>query len=145
MALTRPSIMSLGATISAPAWARLAAVRAEQIERGIVVDFEAVAAFDNHAAVAVAGVFAKADVGDEDQLFGGAGSADGAQRPCCTMPFRPGAGALLILAFRQAEKQQATQAEAGGFFSFANRFIDREIEDAGHGADSLRRHLRRGR
>jgi hypothetical protein len=47
----------------------------------------------------------------------------------------PGAGALLVFAFRQAEEQQAADAEAGGFFGFADRFVDGEVEDAGHGAD----------
>ena len=41
----------------------------EQIEGGVVLDLEAVAGFDDHAAVAVAGVLAEADVGDEDQLL----------------------------------------------------------------------------
>jgi hypothetical protein len=41
--------------------------------------------FDD-AAVAVAGVLAQADVGDEDQLFGAADCLM-ARRPCCTIPF----------------------------------------------------------
>ena len=35
----------------------------------------------------------------------------------------------------QAEEQQAAEAEAGGFFGFADGFVDGEVEDAGHGAD----------
>ena len=41
----------------------------KQVEGGVVVDFEAVCSFDHHAAVAVAGVFAEADVGDENELL----------------------------------------------------------------------------
>ena len=70
MAPTRPSIMSLGATTSALARAWLTAVVGEQIEGGVILDLEAVAGLDDHAAVAVAGVLAEADVGDEHQLLG---------------------------------------------------------------------------
>ena len=64
---TRPSIMSLGATTSAPARACETAVLGEQLERGVVVDAAVVA---HHAAVAVAGVLAEADVGDHDAARG---------------------------------------------------------------------------
>ena len=47
----------------------------------------------------------------------------------------PGAGALLVFGFRQAEEQQAADAELRGLFGFADGFVDGEIEDAGHGAD----------
>ena len=71
MASTRPSIMSVGATMSAPAWARETAVRAS---RGRVASFSIVDSWspagicvDHDAAVAVRGVLAEADVGDEDE------------------------------------------------------------------------------
>jgi hypothetical protein len=79
MARTRPSIMSLGATMSAPASAWLAAVR-EQFQRRIVQNFSAC----DDAAMAVLHVFAQADVGDDQQrrqfLFQQA-------HVCWTMPF----------------------------------------------------------
>ena len=135
MAATRPSIMSLGATTSAPARARLTAVRASRSRVGVVFDLEAVAGFDDHAAVAVAGVLAEADVGDEDQLLGGRRGLEGAQALLHDAVVVICAGALLVLGFGQAEEQQAAEAEAGGFFGFANGFVDGEVEDAGHGAD----------
>ena len=113
----------------------------KQLERGIVGDFEigigAVARFDDHAAMAVAGVLAEANVGDEDQLFSGCGLLERAQRLLHDAVFIPGAGALLVFCVRQAEKQQAAEAEPRGFFGFAHGFVHREIEDAGHGGDGF--------
>ena len=109
----------------------------EQFERGIVVDFESIAALDDDAAVTVAGVLAEADVSDKDKFFGGRGLAKSAQALLDDAAVTPGAGALLVLGFRQAEQQQAADAEARGFFSFFDRFVDGEVEDAGHGTDCL--------
>ena len=64
MAATRPSIMSEGAMMSAPAWAQVTAIWASRGRRRVVVHLAAV----DHAAVAVVGVLAEADVGDELQL-----------------------------------------------------------------------------
>ena len=72
MAATRPSIMSLGATMSAPAWARLTAVRASSSSVGSLSTSKPSPVFDDDAAVAVAGVLAEADVGDEDEFLCGA-------------------------------------------------------------------------
>ena len=107
----------------------------QEFEGGVVVDFEAVAAFNDDAAVAVAGVLAETDVGDEDQLPGGVGAAQGAQGLLNDAAFFPCAGAVLVLGFGQAEEQEAAEAEAGGFFGFEDGFVDGEVEDAGHGAD----------
>ena len=89
------------------------------------------------AAVAVAGVLAQADVGDEDQLFRGARLLERAQRLLHDAVFVPGAGGLFVFAFRQAEEQQAADAQLRGFFGLAHRLIHGEIEDAGHGADGV--------
>ena len=85
--------------------------------------------------MAVAGVFAEADVGDEHELLGGCGLLEGAQSLLHDAVVVPRAGALLVLGFGQAKKQQAAESEASGFFGFAHGFVDGEIEDAGHGAD----------
>ena len=46
--------------------------RAGQLaERGVVIHNPALAGFDHHAAVTVAGVLAQADVGNQHQFFGG--------------------------------------------------------------------------
>ena len=41
---------------------------AEQLERGVVVDIHPAGVVVDHAAVAVIGVFAEADVGDDEQV-----------------------------------------------------------------------------
>ena len=61
---TRPSIMSLGATMSAPARACDTASRASSSS----VASLSTSPFAKHAAVAVLGVLAQADVGDDDEL-----------------------------------------------------------------------------
>ena len=48
------------------------------------------------------------------------------------------AGAALVLGLRQAEEQQAADAQAGGFLGFADGLVDGEVEDARHGADGRR-------
>ena len=110
----------------------------EQLERGIVVDVEAaVVGLDDHAAVAVAGVLAEADVGDEDKLFCGCTLLEGAKALLHDSVVVPGAGGLLVFAVGQAEEQQSADAEARGFFGFADGLVDGEIEDAGHGTDRV--------
>ena len=73
--------------------------------------------------MAVAGVLAEANVGDEDELFGGFRLLERAQRLLHDAVFVPGAGALLVFCFRQAKKEQSAQAEARGFLGFAHRFV----------------------
>ena len=63
-----PSIMPLGATMSAPALGMADGLLAEQLERRVVVDVDSAASLVDHAAVAVVGVFAEADVGDHEQV-----------------------------------------------------------------------------
>ena len=59
-----------------------------------------------------------------------------ARRPCCTMPSSFHAPvACSSFDVGQAKKQQPADAEAGGFFRFAHGFVDRKVEDAGHGTD----------
>jgi hypothetical protein len=109
----------------------------EQVEGGVVFDRPSFTGFRDDAAVAVAGVFAQADVGDEDEFLRGRGLLDGAQSLLHDAVFIPCAGALLVLGFGQAEEEQAAEAQSCRFFCFADGFIDGEVEDAGHGADGL--------
>ena len=67
MAATRPSIMSLGATRSAPASAWLRAVRASNGSVAVIVHPPPLFLADD-AAMAVAHVFAQADIGQHQQL-----------------------------------------------------------------------------
>ena len=64
MAATRPSIMSEGATMSAPASACADRHLGKQLEGDVVVDLAVL----DHAAVAMVRILAQADVGDDDQL-----------------------------------------------------------------------------
>jgi hypothetical protein len=128
--------MSLGATNVGSGAGQADGGLGKQVKSGVVLDFEAVAGFEDDAAVAVAGVLAEADVGDEDQLFDAASVCLSARRPCWTMPFVViGAGATLVLGLRQAEEEQAAEAQARGFFGLFDGLVDGEVEDARHGAD----------
>ena len=94
-----------------------------------------VAIFVDDAAVAVRGVLAEADVGDEDEGVEGAGGLEGAQTLLDDAVGRVGAGGLLVLFCGQTKEEQAAEAERGAGFSLLDGFIYRQIEDAGHGAD----------
>ena len=85
------------------------------------------------AAVAVRGVFAEADVGDDDQMRHLAlDRADGAlHRRVGVGGFRAGR----ILAVGQAEEQHAEDAICLRRRRFLDGFVDRQVEDARHGAD----------
>ena len=124
--------MSLGATASAPASAWEIATRASSSSVCVVVDL-AVAA--DHAAVAVVGVLAEADVGDHGQaghlrLDRGDGLLHGAVGA-------PGAAALSVLVVGQAEQQHRGHAQ---FMKGARLFdgaVDGHAADAGHRLDRL--------
>ena len=102
---TRPSIMSLGQTTSAPASTCDTAVRASSSSVCVVVDL----AVDDHAAVAVRRVLAEADVGEQHEL--GEARAQRAQRALDDAVVVPGAGALLVLLLRDAEEHHGADAE----------------------------------
>ncbi len=121
--------------MSAPALAWLTAVRASSSSVGSLSTSKPSPAFDDDAAVAVAGVLAEADVGDEDELLRGCGLLERAQGLLHDAVVFPCAGALLVFGFGQAEEQQAADAELCGLFGFAHGLVDGEVEDAGHGAD----------
>ena len=90
--------MSLGQTTSAPASTCETAVRDEQLERRVVVDLVAA----EHAAVAVRGVLAEADVGQEQQL--GKARPERTERLLDDPLGDPGARALVVLLLRDAEE-----------------------------------------
>jgi hypothetical protein len=111
MAATRPSIMSDGATMSAPARAWETAVAASHSS----VASLSTSPSDHLAAVAVAGVLAVADVGDDDQ--GRAARrlmrAHGALHDAVVGGKRRTL-AFSSLLFRDAEQDDAAEAETGG-------------------------------
>ena len=127
--------MSLGATTSAPAWARLrrGAGRADRATDRCRLHSRG--GFDDNAAVAVAGVLAKADVGDEDKLLAAADCLR-ARRPCCTIPLLSQAPepCSSLLSGRPKSSSPPRPSWAASSAS-RNGLVDREIEDAGHGGD----------
>ena len=101
----------------------------QQRDARIVQNF---AVFD-HAAVAVAGVFAQADVGDHEQIeLGFANRFDRKlHRAGCRGGFRAG----FVLVLGQAEKNHGGNAEVGDFAALFDDLIGRLLENARHGAD----------
>ena len=83
--------------------------------------------------MAVRGVLAETDVGDQQQLLGR--RLKGAQGLLHDAIFRPCAAGFLVLDGGKPEEQQAAQAEARGLFHFFHRLVDGEVVDPGHGAD----------
>ncbi len=103
----------------------------EPFERGVVVDV----AVDDLAAVAVAGVLAVADVGDDDEF--GVGGFDGADGLLDDAVVVVRAGGLLVLVLGDAEEDDAADAEGDALGAFLDEFVDGELEIAGHGVDRL--------
>ena len=100
-----------------------------EFERGVVGDF---AVFD-HAAVAVVGVFAKADIGDDQEIeFGFANGFDSALDDALCVKR---ALAARIFCFWQAEENHRGKAEAFDFATFFDDLIRGLLMHAGHGAD----------
>ena len=102
----RPSIMSLGATTSAPARAWRDRRARDELDARVVVD---VAVRVDQAAVAVVGVLAEADVGHDEQL--GMRLLDRARRELDDALVVVGARALGVLAVGDPEEQDGRQAE----------------------------------
>ena len=113
IAPTRPSIMSLGAMMSAPACGVRDGFLDEQFERLVVVD---ITVLDN-AAMAVRGVFAKANVGDDE--ISGKCLFDLADRFLDYAVARISTGTNLVLFRRDAEEKDRTDAEVTKLLAFA--------------------------
>ena len=127
MAPTRPSIMSDGATTWAPASACDDRGSHQPLDRRIVEDALAV----EHAAVAVLGVLAQADVGDDDQIGHlGDHGAHRARHRALRVPGRRSLGVLGARAGRTAARAPTPSARAA--LASSHGFVDRELEDARH-------------
>ena len=101
----------------------------EQFQRWVVQDFSAL----HDAAMPVLHVFAQTHVGDDEQrrqfLF---------QKPDGLLDdaiFGVGAGSFRIFLVRNAEQQDRRDAQRVGADGFAQEFIGRKLEHAGHGVD----------
>ena len=97
----------------------------EQLERLVVRDL----AVADHAAVAVRGVLAEADVGDEDELR--VLGAHRPQRPLDDPVLVPGARALVVLLLGHAEEEQRLAAERGELARLGDEILDREAAHPG--------------
>ena len=125
---TRPSIMSEGATMSAPAAACDSAARASCSTVGSLSDLLA----DQDAAVAVRRVLAQADVGDDQQAGHLAlERADGRLHGRFGIV---GARADRVLFVRQAEEQHALDAVRLRGRRFLHRLVHGQLEHARHRA-----------
>ena len=87
------------------------------------------------SAVAVRGVLAEADIGDEDEPVEGAIGFEGAQALLDDAVGCVGAGGKVVLFRGKAEEEQAAEAKRGAGFGLLQRLVDGEVEDAGHGGD----------
>ena len=111
--------MSLGATASAPASTWLTAVRASSSSVSSFCDLDPVRAVPEDAAVAVRGVLAEADVGDEHEL--GLLGPERAQGPLDDPVVGPGARALLVLLLRDPEQEHGLDPERDELVGLARR------------------------
>ena len=89
------------------------------------------------AAMAVAHVFAQANIRDHDQL--GASGFDRADGLLHDAVFRVSAAGLFVFVARNAEEQHGLQAEIVGALRFIGHFRERELKNARHTADGLSR------
>ncbi len=107
----------------------------EERHARVVFYFEVIAVAVHEAAVAMRGVFAKTNVGDDYERLCFGGGLDGSESSLDDAVGCPGAAALLVFLGGDAEEQHATDAQIGAGFDLLESFIDGEIEDAGHAAD----------
>ena len=104
----------------------------KDFERGIVGHF---AVFDD-AAMAVVGVFAQANIGDDQTDFSLALRMASMAR-CTTPSAAMRAGAARIFLLGQPEQNHARNAERFDFAAFFDNLIGGLLKHAGHGADFL--------
>ena len=133
----RPSIMSLGATMSAPAWACETAVRASSSSVwSLSTTYPSCRPRLRHAAVPVVGVLAQAQVGDHDQLGVRLLDRAGGELDDAVIVVI-GAGALGVLVRGDPEQDHGGDAERGGAARLGHRLGDREPVDPRHRPDRL--------
>ena len=92
----------------------------EQFERGVVVDVDAGGRFGQHAAVAVIGVLAKADVGDYEYIGSAFGGLDGALDDSL---IAVGIASHGIFRVGNAEQDHSAQAQCGSGFDFFGHLV----------------------
>ena len=85
------------------------------------------------AAVTVVGVLAQADVRDHSEI--GERGLDRPRGPLDGLAVVVRGRALGVFVLREAEQQRAGDAHLGGALGLADRLVDGQLEDAGHGRD----------
>ena len=105
---------------------------AEQRQRRVVGDRAVVV---EHAAVAVVGVLAEADIGRDHEAR--RGGPDGARRDLHGAVRIPRGRALGVLRRGQAEQDHAADAGGGGALRLGRRQVGRQVRDAREGGDRL--------
>ena len=123
---TRPSIMSDGATMSAPA---RACVSASLASRSRVASLST-SPSAMHAAVAVVGVLAQADVGDHHQVGHRLLDRPHRLRHDAVVAIRLRAGGVLLLG--NAEQDHRRNAEVAHRPALLDGAVDRQLRDARH-------------
>ena len=132
IAPTRPSIMSLGATMSAPARACDTASRASSSS----VASLSTSPSSNDAAVPVIRVLAQADVGDHDEL--GHVALERAHRLLHRRLVVPRFGPSRVLVIGNPEQQHAADPRRRGRDRASTQhLVDRGLDDARHRLDRL--------
>ena len=116
--------------MSAPARAWDKRGLGQPLQGGVVVH---VAILDV-AAVAVAGVLAITDVGDDQEHVGNFPS-DGAEGALHDAVLVVGAGGHVVLGFGQSEENDAADAERLDFDALLDHLVDGHLVVTGHGAD----------
>ena len=87
------------------------------------------------AAVAVAGVLAEADVGDDEER--GVGLLEGAHRLLDDAVGRVGLTGLLVLRRGYAEEEDGGNAELAQLLGLGGKLVDGELRLAGHRRDGV--------
>src|SRR5947209_17656594 len=87
------------------------------------------------AAMAVTHVFAKANIGHDNQFR--AARLDRSNRFLDNSSFGVGAGGPVVFLARNSKEQDSLQSEILGAFRLVGHFASRELENARHAADCL--------
>ena len=135
IAATRPSIISLGATTSAPASAWLNGGAGQQRQCRIIVHSPALVPPDD-AAMAVAHVFAQADICKHQQF--GQFLLQQPRRLLHDAVGRISARSLFILPFGNPEQNHPRHPRRLRRRRFPDHLVRRQLKDPRHGRDRLR-------
>jgi hypothetical protein len=107
----------------------------QQRDTGIVLNCEVLTIASNDTAMAMRGVLAQANVSNGHKRLRRLCCLDRAQTALHDTIAGISAGTKLVLHVRNAEQQQTADTQFSALGYLFHCFVDRKIEDAGHGAD----------